>query len=356
MQYRYSRGQSGQSSLPRPAWGSGNHGARAASPEPGGNAGASVNSGGEPAKAREERPDEVILQLENEVAALSNACSVKDQRIAELSRTYTPVARLKRDVRQLSAELHATRKQLSESVSEQQKLQAQLSGGETSGALGRDAVAAPVNDMVESPAGVGRGADIGVDRANTSASNSSEKQLRDVMERLTNLEEENCQLREALAAAKVAPSRDQNFYTLHHTRQSSGASTQRTTEPQNMPGAGGGFRATDLNVAIRSSYMVAQLASAGSAPTPGGLVGAGVQQEEPVRSIVYSTAHLEHAKTLGPTMVQGVGTVDGVSSVAKVLLQRIHSSVCNPHNAHNTRPPCEWPAARPSQPSQLVLA
>merc|ERR1719188_1377675 len=56
---------------------------------------------------------------------------------------------------------------------------------------------------------------------------------------------------------------------------------------------------------------------------PGGAV------EEPPRQLVYSTAQHDNFVTLGPTMLQGVGTVDGVASVAKVLLQRVQSSVCS---------------------------
>lgn len=55
---------------------------------------------------------------------------------------------------------------------------------------------------------------------------------------------------------------------------------------------------------------------------------AAVAQEEPA---VYSTLNHDSAATLGPTMLQGVGTVDGVASVAKVLLQRVQSSVCSAH-------------------------
>merc|ERR1711920_867937 len=61
-----------------------------------------------------------------------------------------------------------------------------------------------------------------------------------------------------------------------------------------------------------------------------GTVGS-AQHEEPLRQIVYSTVHTENTATIGPTTLQGVGTVDGVASVAKILLQRIHSSVCAAH-------------------------
>jgi hypothetical protein len=55
------------------------------------------------------------------------------------------------------------------------------------------------------------------------------------------------------------------------------------------------------------------------------------QQEEQIMQLLYSTLHLEHAKTLGPTSLPGIGTVDGVASVARVLLQRLPSSVCSMH-------------------------
>merc|ERR1711920_154419 len=63
-----------------------------------------------------------------------------------------------------------------------------------------------------------------------------------------------------------------------------------------------------------------------------GTVGS-AQHEEPLRQIVYSTVHTENTATIGPTTLQGVGTVDGVASVAKVLLQMIQSSVCAKRHA-----------------------
>merc|ERR1712186_243788 len=46
-----------------------------------------------------------------------------------------------------------------------------------------------------------------------------------------------------------------------------------------------------------------------------------------VRPCVYSTFHTEHAATVGRQELTGIGTVEGVASVAKVLLQRVNGSV-----------------------------
>lgn len=331
MQHRYSRGQSGsgQGSLPRPAWNSGNHGTRTASPEPGANAnGTPLGGGSEATKAREERPDDVIAQLENEVSALSNACAAKDQRIAELTRTDTLVGRLKRDVRLLAAELHATRKQLSESVSEQEKLKSQSSSGKLGSASGLDGAAA-ANEVVDSPSGGNSGADTGVSIL------ERERHLKEMMERFSLVEEENRQLKEALAQTRIAaPSREQSNDNVLHTRQSSGASTQRVSElasqqqQQQHGGMTAGYRGSDP---LAARYVVGQHGFAGHAPAPlGGLVTPGGQREEPVRAVLYSSHNLDNAMTLGPTMVEGVGTVDGVASVAKLVLQRCRSSVYCP--------------------------
>merc|ERR1740121_2275750 len=81
--------------------------------------------------------------------------------------------------------------------------------------------------------------------------------------------------------------------------------------------------------------MTGAAALAQAAPHPAGVgvpaAAAPVQQEESVRQIVHSNHHAENTATIGPTTLQGVGTVDGVASVAKILLQRIHSSVCAAH-------------------------
>merc|ERR1719387_2208299 len=139
--YRYPRGQpgAGPSSLPRPAWGTGGaHGARTASPEPG---------GGE-LKENRLSQEEIIVELERELQEIRNACALKDQRIAELERTDAPAARLKRDIRLLASELHATRKELSDSMRDLQDLQQQLNRGDTGGAAGRDSTASGPRDVV----------------------------------------------------------------------------------------------------------------------------------------------------------------------------------------------------------------
>lgn len=357
MQSRYSRGQGstgqGGSSMPRPAWGSGGGGpaahaaARAASPEPGGFAAAANER---PASGTTPQ-DEVILQLENELAELRNACQWKDQRIAELSRTDAPTARLKRDVRLLASELHITRKQLSDSVGELQELQQQLArgggggeaGGTSAGTASRPgeaggasagAIAAGGRDVLDSPAAAGvAGAGKGGDR-----------QLR---ERIAEVQEENRQLRDTVLqlktqlASRNADTSAEGLDGAHHARQPSGASTQRANEPPQQPGGnvsrveghpGPGFvvaapryiaplpGAVPVGVQTGSMGAAAGAAMAVTAVTP-------TPCDEPVRQVVYSSAHTENTTTIGTTHMQGVGTVEGVTNVARVLLQRMQSSV-----------------------------
>jgi hypothetical protein len=353
MQYRYSRGQPGQGSLPRPAWGSGSgsHGARTASPEPGGLSSTSNNgalgSGATTEQGKGLPQDEVILQLENELNDLRNVLAWKDQRIAELSRTDTPAARMKRDIRHLASELHRTRKELSESVREAQDLRAQLERGEVS-ASGRDG---SQRDIVDSPSATTSGSGTAGHSANNSGSTGRASapggdrgtQLRG---RLVELEEENRQLRETVAQLK-APSLNDHVHQSH-ARQPSGASTQRAAEPpssvqpmSSVAATGGPGNSSNAGSGFRQPYMNQQgntlqapspavTSSAVSAPSVAPSTPM-VVQEEPVRQTVYSSQNMEHTATIGPTTLQGVGTVDGVAMVAKVLLQRIHSSVCAAH-------------------------
>eukprot|EP00403_Amphidinium_massartii_P008440 CAMPEP_0178426274 /NCGR_PEP_ID=MMETSP0689_2-20121128/29152_1 /TAXON_ID=160604 /ORGANISM="Amphidinium massartii, Strain CS-259" /LENGTH=325 /DNA_ID=CAMNT_0020047959 /DNA_START=73 /DNA_END=1050 /DNA_ORIENTATION=+ len=321
--YRYSRGQPGQSALPR---GAGGHSNRAMSPEPGtapalnsGGGAASGGGGGTDGGKEQSWPsssqDVVILQLENEVNELRNACSWKDQRIAELSRTDVPVARLKRDVRLLAAELHHTRKELSDTVRELQELQAQVARGE---AANNDASKHPLaRDVLESssgaPAAPGQGT-----RENWANGDRSANDSR-LQERVNELQDENRQLRERLAASQDSVQRDggaPSSEAPQQGRQTSSSSSQRGS-------------ANFSNTSFRDSYASQQApstsgmqASIPSLPEP---------EEEPLRPVVYSSANTKNAATIGPTVLQGIGTVDGVASVAKVLLSRIHSSVCAAH-------------------------
>merc|ERR1712232_410223 len=110
------------------------------------------------------------------------------------------------------------------------------------------------------------------------------------------------------------------------TQQPWSASSQRVQEqpPQSRPLDPG--LAPAGGSAMRPQYPAgasgAAVAPAGLSPQP---------QDESFMQVVYSTLAHENVVTLGPTMLQGVGTVDGVASVAKVLLQRIPCSVCYMH-------------------------
>lgn len=349
--YRYSRGQTGQGSNPRPAWG---NGARAASPEPGtlpGNnsAGTPLGSNSEPPKDRmgTTTQEEIIQQLENELMELRSACAWKDQRIAELSRTDTQAARLKRDVRQLATELHHTRKQLSGSEGELQQLQAQLARGETDFAPRDGPIAAMMRDAADSPCGpanagvmlsgfsTAKDSSGGGGACSDRGSNSGGVQLR---ERIAELQEENRQLREAVI--KMTPSREQQGAEgmQQHARPPSGASTQRFPDPHQLqhsaPAVAAGasaHRVSDPGMAPRAQYLTAPaggqpgITAAANTQVAGTVVS--TQHEEPPRQIVYSTVRTENTATIGPMTLQGVGTVDGVTSVAKILLQRIHCAL-----------------------------
>jgi len=274
---------------------------------------------------KEEGPTQVILQLEGELLELRNACSWKDQRIAELSRTDMPAARLKRDIRHLANELHLTRKELSESVRELQELRSQMERGEAGSS------SAP-RDIVDSSSATasgksGQGANSG--GAGRAAGGDRGLQLRG---RIVELEEENRALREQVVQVKAQGLAD----TLHqsHARQPSGASTQRipepTTPPHVSPVASATFAGTPTGG--RQSYVNQQvqvptsMLLAASAPSTSPAAAANAPHE--LGPILYSS-QLENGATIGPTMLQGVGTVDGVAMVAKVLLQRIQSSVCS---------------------------
>lgn len=305
--------------------------------------------------------DEVILQLENELAELRNACAWKDQRIAELSRTDTAAARLKRDVRNLAAELHHTRKELSESVRELQELQAQLAKGDSSAQAPRDVVdrpndAAPAEVAPPTPQSADRGngnGDREKDRRVISELTDENRELRDrLMQLQAQTARQNGPMVSTGSSAVTAPARDPSFDSLH-TRQPSGASTQRASDQPLQPSpnpAGSGYGAPD---AARQAPFLGQQPSVGPgarSTSPTAASAQMQQHEELLQQVVYSTAHEHRAATIGPTMLQGVGMVDGVDSVAKVLLSRIHSSVCSAHR----RGPGMMPGA-PGQPGQMPM-
>lgn len=301
--------------------------------------GAGNSAATEPPK---ERQDEVILQLENELIELRNSCALKDQKISELSRTDTPASRLKRDIRQMASELHATRKQLSDSRTEVEELSERLSRlSEVADVTGADSPTASAN-----------GVSAAVRAGGSSASAAAGQRSKDEM-RISDLTAENNALRENVLHLKAQASqalRPNGVATvgsvegadgLQHARTQSGVATQRASEPPQLPHStisGGampqGGYASGASAALRAPYLAGpgkeNAAAAGQAaqsPTS----AAGNQQDEVLRPIVYSSHNLENVATIGPTVLQGVGTADGVSSVAKVLLQRIHSSVCSVH-------------------------
>jgi len=261
--------------------------------------------------------DEVILTLEAELEQLRSVCASKDQRIAELSRTDTPAGRLKRDIRNLASELHNTRRQLKESMAEVQELQAQVSRSSFDG-TSNDAVDSPsskaMGDALPASSGSNALRGSGVDRNNGAGADRA-----NLRERITELMEENRQLRETVLHMKGSEG-------LHHTRQPSGASTQRSSETPFGSAALGGKEAGALsNPASRQPYLGGQSPTGSSAHVSAAPYA---QQEEAPRQVLYSSANTDNFATIGPTVLKGVGAVDGVASIAKVLLQRMHSSVC----------------------------
>lgn len=215
--------------------------------------------------------DEVILQLENELVELKNACAAKDQRIAELSRNDGQMGRLKRDVRALASELHEAQKQLGETMSELQDLR----GGRS--------------EVMASP---------------YAGASDNERMLQDSV---TQLQDENWQLKETLARLQMGES---------EMWQQSHISMQRPADQVMMQAPVVGAQRS-MNPGPARGYQ-------GQPP-----VGAPVVAEEQVFQVVYSTTRTEKTVTLGPTTLQGVGTVDGVNSVAKLLLSRLQSSICS---------------------------
>mmetsp|Transcript_129897 Transcript_129897/g.289854 ORF Transcript_129897/g.289854 Transcript_129897/m.289854 type:complete len:287 (+) Transcript_129897:80-940(+) len=254
--------------LPRQGWGGGN--TRPASPEPSFDV------------AKENRPggaaqDEAIVALESELAELRSLCARKDQRIAELSRTDTSAARLKHDARTLAAELRKSRRQLGESAAEVQELRTLLLAARGEGA-------APPEGQDEARAA-------------------------ELRAHLAEMQEENRMLRDALAARPPSP-------------------------PQLGAASLGASRAAAVPPPPPLAFPseVSLPPAAGGSPGGGQIMGMPTMEEASTTAVVYSTIHTEKHATIGPTTLQGVGTVDGVSSVAIVLLQRNRASVYTSQN------------------------
>lgn len=330
--YRYPRGQPGSSSLPRPALGTGAvHGARTASPEPGGAIGGAAPAllGGELKESRLSQ-EEMIADMERELQDLRNACALKDQRIADLERTDAPASRLKRDIRLLASELHATRKELSDSMRDLQELQQQLNRNDQSGA-GRDGGASGPRDVVD-----GGGQGVAATPAGGASAASGTDRGAQLRGRIAELQEENRQLRDQVLALQARPAARHTNGTAAeagagapppgpgaldvHARAPSGAATQRAVELAPAQGGAGTGMAASGAYAVRQPYPDHQPSAAQAAPA-----------EEHIKPCVYSNHDLSGASTIGPITLQGIGIVDGVSSVAKILLQRIHSSVLAAH-------------------------
>mmetsp|Transcript_92745 Transcript_92745/g.160518 ORF Transcript_92745/g.160518 Transcript_92745/m.160518 type:complete len:381 (-) Transcript_92745:159-1301(-) len=288
--------------------------------------------------------------------------------------------------RQLEMQDRMIKKLLEDSDAEEARLRALTDVADNEASASSDNAAdangdaqPPLVDLSGASTASPPGAHAGADSRRDGADRSS--QLRD---RISELTEENRQLRETVVQLKAAPPpREQTSGLtdgLHHARQPSGASTQRASEPTPASGAqqtsgsgasgapsgqsgtqsggGSGIRqqysqqASGLQaVSASTAAEGTRAATANSVSSASGTSAqASTAQEEPLRQIVYSSANSELTATIGPTTLQGVGTVDGVAMVAKVLLQRIHSSVCA---AHRRAPPPTMAAsmAAPGQPT-----
>lgn len=317
--YRHSRGQAGQGSLPRPAWGSSSHGSnRAASPEPVGTfvssgggcgsssgpsgtgtsppLGAASDSAASNGRDRFGNPDEVILQLEAELRELRNALALKDQRIAELSRHDAKEGRLKRDIRLLAGELRNTKRQLAERSRRWQEERTQL----------HDALA-QLRAIAPGDVTPGNSASIGVLPSGTGAA-ASGNDGGHLLQRSRPAETPQSHTPTGAGGlSDVRGSRAAPTY-LNGTATPGGTVEGRPRTPtaatQASPQVSVGVTAAGATVAVATTPAV-----------------------DEVRPCVYSTFHTEHAATVGRQELTGIGTVEGVASVAKVLLQRVNGSV-----------------------------
>lgn len=275
---RYSRGLSGQGGSTRSSWSSG--AVRAASPEPGGNTVLTADVG-----VSNERlisaPNEVLQDLEKENLELKNLLQLKDQRIAELSRSDTHTLRLKKDIRMLAAELHDTRKQLRESNALVEDFRVQRAKLQTHRPTTESSTSTEALDGKEvvrpSPA----------DRAAATA--------------FVELEAENQRLRLYVNDLQL------ELAKLHPQHLDSLRASVAAQQP----------RPLDLQNSISSTTGSTRPASSLYQD----------HDDEYGEMVVYSSQRCEHATRLGRMMLQGLGIVEGSSHAAKVLLSRINSSV-----------------------------
>jgi len=342
----YRSAQRGQS-FPKASWNA--HGARASSPEP-----SPSEVPLEPKESRSLTPSgevpsrESVLALQQELQELRNSCAIKDQKIGELQKSDASVSRLKREIREFAEVLHEKRKELSHAHAHHARLQA-MAGD-------------PRAPLHQEPKDI-------VDTAGQPIADDGDARAQ---ERIAQLQEENRQLRERLTSVHSqrerrneqgnlgipvsspqhrAASRDGSFDSRNFSRppdnMNNGGGYGNATNPPALNSAMGGMRYPNIPGAFGN--MGASLAT-GNATR----VDDGIQPE------VYSSMEPNRASTLGQIPLQGVGMVNGASGVAKILLQRLGSSVyhqqgrrAGPHD-QNVGHPQMAPAPQLAQPGPGV--
>lgn len=264
---------------------------------------------------------EAFQNLQAEIAELNNILQCKDQRIAELGRANTSTQRLKRDIRQMASELNSTRKQLAKYQAANQELLDRISLYEVvdvSGNASNTISFASKRDRGDREAG--------------------SKQGGDQSELIAELQEQNRQLRDALV-----DSQQKVVENVPYLWQPSGASTQRAAE-QAGPGGTTPTTAGAARGIVRATGTSVQAAA--------NMHGHWLKlQDEMVQPIVYTSLNHEHARTTGPTMLEGIGLVKGVREIAQVILSRNNASVL--YNKNPQFAAVDYGLHMPSQTQQL---
>jgi hypothetical protein len=260
-----------------------------------------------------QEPSREVAAAEQELQDLRNSCALKDQKILEMQKSDASASRLKREIRELAEVLHQKRKELSYAHAERARLQQAVNGNQ------RTPMHQEPRDLVES--------------SGTALTNDSDGRTQD---RINSLQDENEQLRQRIALVHAQSERRNDPGNLglpvsspqHCAASREGSYDSRSfRRPEgNMSGYGNATSPAAANGTMGGSRY----------PTiPGALGGnlamiAGnnaIPVDDPQRPLVNSSMDHNTASSLGQVPLQGVGMVEGASGVARVLLQRLGSSV-----------------------------
>lgn len=289
--------------------------------------------------------------MEQELKQLRSECAYKDQQIADLKRAEVSTARIKKDMRQLVGSLHEARKELWRRRLEQQD----------SASASRDSAEG------ESPGRPRPGQ--AEDAGQAALVVSLQQELRDARQLsddraalIARFEDENGRLKQSVDGLQSQvqsqqlqqPHQQPQAQQPQQTRQPSGVSAQKPTtadSPHTFTTVAGISAGTTVGTSAAAAAPRA-VPYLGGLSTPGGQVVTILpDQHEQLQPFVYSNLQ-DHGATVGVISLQGIGTVDGVASAAKVLLQRIQSSVCN----HQRRAGGVMMALTPQQQQQLAAS